>query len=137
MVELLETKYRKDLNKHWSNATVPEGFFEDMGKLGYYTNPLLFEGREDSKQTSQLFQFFFAYTLARFDVSLNTLLGVHSGLGFNTFLFGGSDEQKAKYIPKLASHELRTCFALTEPDHGSDVAWGLETEARREEINGS
>ncbi|SHE31159.1 glutaryl-CoA dehydrogenase [Atopostipes suicloacalis DSM 15692] len=132
MVELLETKYRKDLNKHWSNATVPEGFFEDMGKLGYYTNPLLFEGREDSKQTSQLFQFFFAYTLARFDVSLNTLLGVHSGLGFNTFLFGGSDEQKAKYIPKLASHELRTCFALTEPDHGSDVAWGLETEARRE-----
>ena len=58
MVELLETKYRKDLNDHWSNATVPEGFFEDMGKLGYYTNPLLFEGREDTKQTSQLFQFF-------------------------------------------------------------------------------
>lgn len=132
MVEMLESKYRKDLNRHWADATVPEGFFEDMGKLGYYTNPLLFEGREDKQQTSQLFQFFFAYTLARFDVSLNTLLGVHSGLGFNTFLFGGSDEQKAKYIPKLASHELRTCFALTEPDHGSDVAWGLATEARRD-----
>lgn len=132
LVELLESKYRKDLNKHWSNATVPEGFFEDMGKLDYHTNPLLFEGREGKKQTSQLFQFFFAYTLSRFDVSLNTLLGVHSGLGFNTFLFGGNDEQKAKYLPKLASHELRTCFALTEPDHGSDVAWGLATEARRE-----
>lgn len=132
LVELLETKYRKGLNQHWADATVPEGFFEDMGKLGYYTNPLLFEGRENKEQTSQLFQFFFAYTLARFDVSLNTLLGVHSGLGFNTFLFGGNDEQKAKYLPKLASHELRTCFALTEPDHGSDVAWGLDTEARRE-----
>lgn len=132
LVELLESKYRKDLNKHWSNATVPEGFFEDMGKLDYHTNPLLFEGREGKKQTSQLFQFFFAYTLSRFDVSLNTLLGVHSGLGFNTFLFGGNEEQKAKYLPKLASHELRTCFALTEPDHGSDVAWGLATEARRE-----
>ena len=132
MVEMLETKYRKDLNKHWANATIPEGFFEDMGKLGYQTNPLLFEGREGAEQTSQLFQFFFAYTLSRFDVSLNTLLGVHSGLGFNTFLFGGSDEQKAKYIPKLASHELRTCFALTEPDHGSDVAWGLATEAKRD-----
>lgn len=132
MVEMLESKYRKDLNRHWADATVPEGFFEDMGKLNYYTNPLLFEGREGKEQTSQMFQFFFAYTLARFDVSLNTLLGVHSGLGFNTFLFGGNDEQKAEYIPKLASHELRTCFALTEPDHGSDVAWGLATEAKRD-----
>lgn len=132
LVELLETKYRKDLNKHWANATVPEGFFEDMGELGYYTNPLLYEGREGAFGPSQLFQFFFAYTLSRFDVSLNTLLGVHSGLGFNSFLFGGNKEQQEKYILKLATHELRTCFALTEPDHGSDVAWGLETEARRE-----
>ena len=132
LVELLETKYRKDLNDHWANATVPEGFFEDMGKLGYYTNPLLYEGREGAFGPSQHFQFMFAYTLSRFDVSLNTLLGVHSGLGFNTFLFGGSKAQKEKYILPLATHELRTCFALTEPDHGSDVAWGLETEARRE-----
>lgn len=132
LVELLETKYRKDLNDHWANATVPEGFFEDMGKLGYYTNPLLYEGREGAFGPSQHFQFMFAYTLSRFDVSLNTLLGVHSGLGFNSFLFGGNKEQQEKYILPLATHELRTCFALTEPDHGSDVAWGLETEARRE-----
>ena len=132
LIELLETKYRKDLNDHWANSTVPEGFFEDMGKLGYYTNPLLYEGREGAFGPSQHFQFMFAYTLARFDVSLNTLLGVHSGLGFNTFLFGGNKEQKEKYILPLATHELRTCFALTEPDHGSDVAWGLETEARQE-----
>lgn len=132
LVELLETKYRKDLNQHWADATVPEGFFEDMGKLGYLTNPLLFEGRGDTIMTSQLFQFFFAYTLARFDVSLNTLLGVHSGLGLNTFVFGGSKEQQEKYVPQLATHQLRTAFALTEPDHGSDVAWGLETEAVRD-----
>ena len=132
LVELLETKYRKDLNQHWADATVPEGFFEDMGKLGYLTNPLLFEGRGDTIMTSQLFQFFFAYTLARFDVSLNTLLGVHSGLGLNTFVFGGSKEQQEKYVPLLSTHQLRTAFALTEPDHGSDVAWGLETEAVRD-----
>lgn len=132
LVELLETKYRKDLNDHWANATVPEGFFEDLGELGYYTNPLLYEGREGAFGPSQHFQFMFAYTLSRFDVSLNTLLGVHSGLGFNSFLFGGSKEQQEKYILPLATHKLRTCFALTEPDHGSDVAWGLETEARRE-----
>lgn len=129
--ELLEQKYRKDVNRHWVNATVPEDFFEDIGKLNYFTNPLLFKGREGAKTPSQLFQFFMAYTLARFDVSLATLLGVHQGLGHNTFLFGGSKEQVAKYVPKLQSHELRTCFALTEPDHGSDVAGGLATTAEQ------
>ncbi|WP_460989298.1 acyl-CoA dehydrogenase family protein, partial [Staphylococcus aureus] len=46
--------------------------------------------------------------------------------------FGGSTEQIAKYVPKLQSHELRTCFALTEPEHGSDVAGGLETVHERQ-----
>ena len=87
MVEMLETKYRPNLAKNWANAEVPEGFFEDMGNIGYLTNPLLFQGREGKQTTSQIFQFFFAFTLSRFDISLNTLLGVHSGLGLNSFVF--------------------------------------------------
>ncbi|WP_438798695.1 acyl-CoA dehydrogenase family protein [Staphylococcus pseudintermedius] len=128
---LLESKYRQDINQHWVDATVPEDYFQDIGNLNYFTNPLLYQGREEAKTPSQLFQFFMSYTIARFDVSLATLLGVHQGLGHNTFLFGGSSEQVAKYVPKLQSHELRTCFALTEPNHGSDVAGGLETVAER------
>ncbi|MGS4188801.1 acyl-CoA dehydrogenase family protein [Staphylococcus pseudintermedius] len=129
--DLLESKYRQDINQHWVDATVPEDYFQDIGNLNYFTNPLLYQGREEAKTPSQLFQFFTSYTIARFDVSLATLLGVHQGLGHNTFLFGGSSEQVAKYVPKLQSHELRTCFALTEPNHGSDVAGGLETVAER------
>lgn len=129
--DLLESKYRQDINQHWVYATVPEDYFQDIGNLNYFTNPLLYQGREEAKTPSQLFQFFMSYTIARFDVSLATLLGVHQGLGHNTFLFGGSSEQVAKYVPKLQSHELRTCFALTEPNHGSDVAGGLETVAER------
>ncbi|EKN5201070.1 acyl-CoA dehydrogenase family protein [Staphylococcus pseudintermedius] len=129
--DLLESKYRQDINQHWVDATVPEDYFHDIGNLNYFTNPLLYQGREEAKTPSQLFQFFMSYTIARFDVSLATLLGVHQGLGHNTFLFGGSSEQVAKYVPKLQSHELRTCFALTEPNHGSDVAGGLETVAER------
>ncbi|EGQ4390858.1 acyl-CoA dehydrogenase family protein [Staphylococcus pseudintermedius] len=129
--DLLESKYRQDINQHWVDATVPEDYFQDIGNLNYFTNPLLYQGREEAKTPSQLFQFFMSYTIARFDVSLATLLGVHQGLGHNTFLFGGSSEQVAKYVPKLQSHELRTCFALTEPNHGSDVAGGLETVAKR------
>lgn len=130
--DLLEEKYRKDINRHWVDATVPEDFFKDIGDLNYFNNPLLYQGREGAKTPSQLFQFFMAYTLARFDVSLATLLGVHQGLGHNTFLFGGSKEQVAKYVPKLQSHELRTCFALTEPEHGSDVAGGISTTAEQQ-----
>lgn len=130
--DMLESKYRDSINDHWVNATVPEGFFEEMGKLNYFRSPLLFEGREGAKTPSQLFQFFMSYTVARFDVSLVTVLGVHQGLGHNAFLFGGSKEQVAHYIPKLQSHELRTCFALTEPEHGSDVAGGLETTAKKD-----
>lgn len=130
--DLLEQKYRKDINRHWVNATVPEDFFKDIGNLNYFNNPLLYQEREGAKTPSQLFQFFMAYTLARFDVSLATLLGVHQGLGHNTFLFGGSKEQVAKYVPKLQSHELRTCFALTEPEHGSDVAGGISTTAEQQ-----
>lgn len=129
--DLLENKYRQDINQHWVDATVPEDYFQDIGNLNYFTNPLLYQGREEAKTPSQLFQFFMSYTIARFDVSLATFLGVHQGLGHNTFLFGGSSEQVAKYVPKLQSHELRTCFALTEPNHGSDVAGGLETVAER------
>ncbi|MGO3049856.1 glutaryl-CoA dehydrogenase [Staphylococcus casei] len=130
--DLLEDKYRDSINEHWVNATEPEDYFEELGKLNYFNNPLLFEGREDARTPSQLFQFFMSYTVAKFDVSLATLLGVHQGLGHNAFLFGGSKEQVAYYIPKLQSHELRTCFALTEPEHGSDVAGGLETTAKKE-----
>ena len=57
--DLLESKYREDINQHWVDATVPEGFFEDMGKLNYFSNPLLFEGREGAKAPSQMYQFFF------------------------------------------------------------------------------
>ncbi|RIN33383.1 glutaryl-CoA dehydrogenase [Staphylococcus succinus] len=130
--DLLEEKYRDSINEHWVNATEPEDYFEELGQLNYFNNPLLFEGREDARTPSQLFQFFMSYTVAKFDVSLATLLGVHQGLGHNAFLFGGSKEQVAYYIPKLQSHELRTCFALTEPEHGSDVAGGLETTAKKE-----
>src|SRR5699024_4139560 len=119
---LLEERYRSTINEHWINGTVAEDFFDDMGKLDYFNNPVLFEGREGAKTLSQLFQFFMSYVVARFDVSLVTLLGVRQGLGHNSFLFGGSKGQIAYYIPKLQSHELRTCFALTEPEHGSDVA---------------
>lgn len=59
--------------------------------------------------------------------STGTLLGVHE-LGTLPILLSGNDEQKSKYLPKLATGELLIAFGLTEPNAGSDVS-GLKTKA--------
>jgi acyl-CoA dehydrogenase len=50
------------------------------------------------------------------------------GLGSHPIVLGGNEEQKQRYLPKIASGDLLTTFALTEPNAGSDVA-NLETVA--------
>lgn len=94
-------------------------------------HPDLFEGRDNDWETSQVFNFFRYFEMARYDASVATFFTVHGGLGYNTLLLGGSDEQKEKYARKVQRFEAQTCFALTEPDHGSDIASGLATTAER------
>ncbi|MHA1154257.1 MAG: acyl-CoA dehydrogenase family protein, partial [Alphaproteobacteria bacterium] len=47
--------------------------------------------------------------------------GAQSGIGTLPIVYFGTDEQKQKYLPKLATAELLTCYALTEPGSGSDA----------------
>jgi len=58
-------------------------------------------------------------------------LGANNGLGGRAILVGGSEAQKDKYLPRVASGELVTAFALTEPETGSDAA-ALSTKALRQ-----
>jgi acyl-CoA dehydrogenase len=60
-----------------------------------------------------------------------SLFGTTVGIGSQGILFDGTDEQKARYLPKLATGELVASFALTEPDAGSDAA-SLRTTAIRD-----
>ncbi len=59
-----------------------------------------------------------------------SLFGTTVGIGSQGIVFDGTPEQKAKYLPKLATGELIASFALTEPDAGSDAA-SLRTTAIR------
>jgi glutaryl-CoA dehydrogenase len=70
-----------------------------------------------------------AAELARGDGSIATFHGVHSGLAMNAIGLLGSDRQKERWLRPLANVEKIGAFALTEPDHGSDVI-ALETRAR-------
>ena len=58
--------------------------------------------------------------LERCDSGLRSTASVQSSLVMYPIWKYGSEEQKQKYLPKLASGEMIGCFGLTEPDHGSD-----------------
>ncbi len=69
--------------------------------------------------------------VASWDGSIAVTLGAHSSIGFKGLLLFGSEEQKRRYLPKLATGEMIAAFCLTEPGSGSD-AFSIKTNARRE-----
>lgn len=69
-----------------------------------------------------------AREVERVDSSYRSAMSVQSSLVMHPINQFGSDEQKEKYLPKLATGELIGCFGLTEPNAGSDPA-GMETRA--------
>jgi alkylation response protein AidB-like acyl-CoA dehydrogenase len=71
--------------------------------------------------------------LAQACASTAVIVDVHTSVGTEPILLFGDEEQKRKWLPRLASGELLGAFALTEPASGSDAA-SLQTTARR---NGS
>jgi acyl-CoA dehydrogenase family protein 9 len=60
--------------------------------------------------------------IGRTDASLGILIGGHQSIGLKGLLLYGSEEQKRKWLPKLATGEMIAAFALTEPEAGSDAA---------------
>jgi len=59
--------------------------------------------------------------------SLSTAYGAHTGIGTLPILLYGTEEQKQKYLPKIATGEMMACYCLTEPDAGSDANSGKTT----------
>lgn len=56
--------------------------------------------------------------------SFSTTYGAHTGIGTLPILYYGTEAQKSKYLPKLATGEWAACYCLTEPDAGSDANSG-------------
>ena len=69
-----------------------------------------------------------AREIERVDSSYRSVLSVQSSLTMHPIYEYGSEEQRKKYLPKLATAELIGCFGLTEPDFGSD-AGGMKSKA--------
>ena len=81
-----------------------------------------------------------AFELGQTSPAFRSIIGTNNGIGSSGIVIDGTPEQKAKYLPRLATGELIGSFALTEPEAGSD-AGSLRTTAVRDGddyiINGS
>lgn len=60
--------------------------------------------------------------LSKTNLCFRTRVATNNGIGSQGIVIDGTKEQKRKYLPKIASGEWTACFALTEPDAGSDAA---------------
>jgi glutaryl-CoA dehydrogenase len=117
------------INEWWTRGQFPRHLIPEMAELGIAGTPYSGYG---CPGRSFLTDGMVAMELSRGDPSIATFYGVHSGLAMGTIYLCGSDEQKERWLPAMARMELIGAFGLTEPDHGSDIARGVQTTARRE-----
>ncbi len=122
--EFLQTRIRAASIEYWNREEFPFGLLAEMAKYGL--------GGLQTDGSSKLFKGLMYTEIARADVSLSALVGIHNELIVGMIHELGSPEQKRKWLPGLEAFTQLGAFALTEPDHGSDIAGGLSTTARRD-----
>lgn len=115
----------------WDKAEFPLDAMKRIFDLHLIDDPALTQGRAD-KSTSELYRGFRAYTLAKTDPVIGTFYTQNAGLFHECVRLGGSDEQITRLMPGVRSWEHPGAMSMTEPEHGSDIAGGLESTAKRE-----
>jgi len=126
------------IEEHFEQATFPFEMAREMGKLGAFGPfiPTTYGGPGlDYISYGLIMQ-----ELERGDSGIRSMGSVQSSLVMYPIFSYGSEEQKQKYLPRLATGELIGCFGLTEPDHGSDPG-GMKTHVKEMDdhylLNGS
>lgn len=114
------------LNDAWHEDRLPEEIIAPLQSLRLMNPPALEEAGEAVRG---VFESMRTFELARCDTNVATFFNAQAGLFRTVVKQGGSAEQVAELDPKIVNYELLGVFALTEPDHGSDVAGGLQTTA--------
>lgn len=114
--------------EHWvaENDRLPEDIINQMRELGLFglTIPEAYGGLGVTMEEEVTL----AFELGRTSPAFRSLIGTNNGIGSSGLVIDGTEEQKQKYLPRLASGEIIGSFCLTEPDSGSDAA-SLKTTA--------
>ncbi|WP_170432634.1 acyl-CoA dehydrogenase [Ruegeria arenilitoris] len=126
-----QEKLQPRVTQAFQNEDTDPEIFREMGEMGLLgtTIPEEYGGIGAGYVTYGLV----AREVERVDSGYRSMMSVQSSLVMYPIYAYGSEEQRRKYLPKLASGEWIGCFGLTEPDAGSDPA-GMK--ARAEKIDG-
>jgi acyl-CoA dehydrogenase len=110
-------------------GVIPDDIAQAMRDLGMFglTTPEEFGGMGLTMEEEVAV----AFILGRTSPAFRSLIGSNNGIGSMGIVAAGTKEQKDKYLPKLASGEMISSFALTEPSSGSDSA-ALKTRAEKQ-----
>ncbi|MCW5750495.1 MAG: acyl-CoA dehydrogenase [Alphaproteobacteria bacterium] len=114
----------RDAHRH---ETVDRSVFREMGGLGLLGSTIQGYGCAGVNYVSYGL---IAREVERVDSGYRSMMSVQSSLVMHPINAYGTEEQRQKYLPKLATGEWVGCFGLTEPDHGSDPG-GMKTRARK------
>ncbi|MEP6896804.1 MAG: acyl-CoA dehydrogenase [Chloroflexota bacterium] len=101
---------------------------DEMGALGFLGSTLPDE--YGGAGLNHVMYGLIAREVERVDSGYRSAMSVQSSLVMYPIYAYGTEEQRKKYLPKLATGELIGCFGLTEPNHGSDPA-SMETRAKK------
>ncbi len=98
---------------------VPTDVVDEMARMGLFgfSVPEAYGGAGMTTEELVLA----AIELSQAAVAFRARVGTNTGIGAEAVVIEGSEEQKRRYLPDIASGRLTTCFALTEPDAGSDT----------------
>jgi len=121
--EFLAAEIAPYATEWWNNAEFPAHILPKLAALEL--------SAPAQRGYSHLFAGLVIAEMTRVDTSIATFFLVHHDLFVESLYGFGSEEQKARLLDDAANLRTTGAFALTEPEHGSDVAGGMETRARR------
>ena len=136
--EFVTKEFLPLVNEYYEKGSFPTKLIPVMGELGFFgaTLPKKYGGSEISSTAYGLIM----QELEKGDSGLRSVCSVQGGLVMYPIHAYGSEEQKSKWLPKLAAGKAVGCFGLTESNHGSDPG-GMTTKAVKDGndwiINGS
>lgn len=121
--QYLQDNVRHQIVDYWNREAFPFEMLPGLAAIGL--GNLALDGR------SWLFRGLAYAEVSRVDASLSALIGIHNELIVGMIAQLGSQAQREQWLEKLRRFEAIGCFAMTEPDHGSDIAGGMETTATK------
>lgn len=99
---------------------VPEDILQEMKALGLFglAIPEAYGGLGMTMEEEVLI----AMEIGQTSPAFRSIFGTNNGIGAQGILIDGTDEQKERYVPRMATGDIISAFCLTEPDSGSDAA---------------